>query len=240
MVVGQRARSQHHKKCVFFFTFLKFISDHIFVLYQFEGDLGIPSSHICVSIRLFNSPHFQISVHLLTNYFEGMVYNLMWWCIQVTCPQLNAGGYCCNFVSLSVCPPVCGLWFCYCGQITWKKKSTYWYADISMSIQPFIHNIFRFLCICWKITWKEWHKIWRAHVSKWLTFWLRSMPKGIVVSSCICLSVCQPSWVCVCSGRGWGWGWGKEGLFSLLGMALANTGGYRGYLLPLLTEHSSF
>ena len=73
---GRRSKGKitASQKVVFFFTFLKFISDHIFVLYQFEGDLGIPSSHICVSIRLFNSPHFQISVHWLTNYFEGMVY----------------------------------------------------------------------------------------------------------------------------------------------------------------------
>ena len=32
---------------------------------------------------------------------------------------------------LSISPTVCELGFWYCGQITWRKKSTFWHADVS-------------------------------------------------------------------------------------------------------------
>ena len=97
-------------------------------------------------------------------------------------PDIDADGYCCHFIRLSVCPTVCELGFWHCGQIFWKKSlhfgmrmypedlfSVYWCIWVLFSVRPFVTHVFRFLCICWQITWKEWYKVWHADVSRWLT-----------------------------------------------------------------------
>ena len=55
-----------------------------------------------------------------------------------------------------------GFWNC--EQIAWKKKSTFWHADVSR----------------WQIIWKEWHKLWHADVSRWRALSLSTL-MGIMV-----------------------------------------------------------
>ena len=87
-VVGQKSMSQRHKND-FFLTFWNIhFGQHFCPVPSWEGHANTPRPLVRLSVRpSVRSPHFQVSVHLLTNHIEEMAWNLACWCIQIIYPR---------------------------------------------------------------------------------------------------------------------------------------------------------
>ena len=140
-VVGQRSRSQRQKMMWFFRHFWIFISYHIFLLNQVEGAIAIPPSNsaplplFCPSI----CPSVCPSIGLLTTFSgfctfadkslgrNGIELEMQMFPDDLPLANIDAHGYCCHFMCLSVRPTIHGLGFVYCIQSAWKKWPTIWH-----------------------------------------------------------------------------------------------------------------
>ena len=127
----------------FFRHFWIFISYHIFLLV--EGAIAIPPSNsaplplFCPSVCLSVCP----SIGLLTTFSgfctfadkslgrNGIELEMQMFPDDLPLANIDADGYCCHFMRLSVRPTIHGLGFVYCIQSAWKKWPTIWHADVS-------------------------------------------------------------------------------------------------------------
>ena len=147
----------------FFRHFLIFISYHIFLLNQVEGAIAIPPSNsaplplFCPSV----CPSVCPSIGLLTTFSgfctfadkslgrNGIELEMQMFPDDLPLANIDADGYCCHYMRLSVRPTIHGLGFVYCMQSAWKKWPTIWHADVSRWLTLSIHGcLWILLLVC--------------------------------------------------------------------------------------------
>ena len=62
---------------------------------------------------------------------NGIKFGMLMYPDDLSSTDIDADGYCFHFVPSSICPTVRELGFWYCWQISGKKKSAFWHADVS-------------------------------------------------------------------------------------------------------------
>ena len=147
----------------FFRHFWIFISYHIFLLNQVEGAIAIPPSNsaplplFCPSV----CPSVCPSISLLTTFSgfctfadkslgrNGIELEMQMFPDDLPLANIDADGYCCHFMRLSVRPTIHGLGFVHCIQSAWKKWPTIWHADVSRWLTLSIHGcLWILLLVC--------------------------------------------------------------------------------------------
>ena len=147
----------------FFRHFWIFISYHIFLLNQVEGAIAIPPSNsaplplFCPSV----CPSVSPSIGLLTTFSgfctfadkslgrNGIELEMQMFPDDLPLANIDADGYCCNFMRSSVRPTIHGLGFVYCIESAWKKWPTIWHADVSRWLTLSIHGcLWILLLVC--------------------------------------------------------------------------------------------
>ena len=124
--------------------------------------------------------------------------------------DIDADGYCCRFMRSSVLEVGDGFW--YCGQITWKKKSIIWHADVTRWLTLVRHQS-RWVLLTFYASIRTSNRLWdwvevlrtncleemHADISRSLSL-SSSTLMGIIISQFVHPAIL--SWV---------WGWARDG-----------------------------